>query len=534
MSNRLNQTKSSKNTALTADVFTGIIEKITGIYVFLMFAVFPLFTSDLYYNLLKDRFYFFFYATLITTVLALMVLLVGVAGGSLRKQKDGSRPLREIFYLTPADKCFLLFLLVVCISTLCSEWVYEAFWGNVGRLQGMLFFLTAGASWFLVTKFFRFKPFYFYVFLVVGLIVSIWGVTDYLGMDILGWRADADDFWSMLLFSSSIGNVNTLTAVLSLYFGAAGAATTEGGRKLLLLPAFFIFSLGLITGASDNAFLAVGAFFALLPFLCFKKLSRLGSYFLLAATFLLAMGITGYLTIAWTKTPVLNYGNWGILLKIANGHTKYCFAAAALFGALGAVLLWAFRDKEKDVCKKLSIFWGAFLVLTVVFVIYCIIDANGSGRLHFLEPYREYLYFTDTWGTNRGYAWRRSLEFFREFGLFKKLFGSGPETYGIFMAKNCYYEMIELMGVVFDSPHSEPIQYLFTTGILGFVFFYLTCIVSIVRSLGEGGYAAYFGYAAIAYLGASLINISVPISTPLFFMALELASSIQKTNEKPM
>jgi len=532
MSSILNQTKTENKPKLTADIFTGIIEKITGIYVFLMIAVFPVFSTNLYYNLLKDRFYFFFYSTVAAAVLSLMVILVGLAGGALRKQKDGSRPLQEMFRLTLIDKCFLAFLFVVAVSTIISEWVFEAFWGNIGRLQGMLFYLIVGVSWFQVTKFFRFKTFYFYVFLVVGLFMAVWGITDYFGMDIFGWRADANDYWGMLVFTSTIGNVNSFTAVMALYFGACGIAAAEDKKKIYLLAGFVIFSMALIAGSSDNAVLSVLGFFALLPFFCFKKLSRLGSLCLLIASFCLALGLIGYFTSVWTKTPILIEWNWGILLKIANGKMKTCFICAAVFGLAGCFLLYKLKDESEDISRQLSIGWSIILLLVIAFIIYCLIDVNGEGKLSFLEPYRNYFLFTDSWGTNRGYAWRTSFEFFREFSFLKKLFGSGPETYGIFMAKNYYYEMLESLGAVFDSPHSEPIQYLFTMGILGFAAFYLTCALTFVRGLSAGGYATAFAYAAAAYLCASLINISVPITTPLFFITLELAASIPANDEK--
>jgi len=537
MSNSLNGKKKNSAPRVSSEVFTDIVSRVTGIYVALMLAVFPLFATDMYYNVLNDKFYFFFYSTLAAAVITLVVLLIGIAGGALRKQKDGSRPLAAYFKLSVTDWILFAFLLVVAISTFASEWVYEAFWGNVGRLQGLFFFLIVLVAWFLVTRFFRFRPFYMDLFLAAGVLVCLWGVSDYFGMDIFGWRADAKDYWGMLAFTSSIGNVNTFTAVASLYFGAS-AVLCLGKKKLwFYLPVFFIASLAMIAGTSDNGFLAVLGVLGLLPFYVAGDRTMIPKYVFLFALFVLAMALIGAVSSVWTYAPLQNPWSWGVFLKVSNSAYKTLFAVAGLIALLAAGLWYAGKKTAVFTSGGYSaetarIVWGALCILAVLFVGYCVYDANTKAKLAFLEPVREYLVFNDRWGTNRGYAWRSTFEFFDQFSLFKKLFGSGPETYAIFMAKNYYYEMMDFMDAVFDSPHSEPLQYLFTTGILGFLCHYSLMVLSFLKGLKTGGYAAAFAFSVAAYLCASLINISVPISTPLFFLAAALALTVKKNEEQ--
>lgn len=536
MSNSLISKKNNTVKAASAEIFKDMISKVTGVYVALLLAVFPLFVTDMYYNVLNDKYYFFFYSTLITLIIVLMILFIGILGGALRKQKDGTRPLAEMFRLKTEDWVFLAFLFVVVVSTVTSEWLYEAFWGNIGRLQGMFFYLVVGVCWFLVTKFFRYRPFYMILFLTVGAFVCIWGITDYLGMDIFGWRADANDFDAMLAFTSSIGNLNTYSALVSLYFGVS-AVMCLGKRKLwFFLPMYFVVVCGLITGSADNAFLAVCGVFGLLPFYVAGDRNRIPGFVLLVAIFLFAMACIGAVTAVWTHGPVLHRVHWGVFLKIGNAWYKKLFAAAAVLALAAAGLTVAGKKTRLFVSdgysvKKARIVWGVLCVLALLFIGYCIYDSNTACKLAFLEPVRSYLVFDDHWGTRRGYAWRATFEFFGEFNFFKKLFGSGPETYGIFMAKNYYYDMIEFMGTVFDSPHSEPLQYLFTTGILGFVSHYTLMVLAFLRGLKNEGHAAAFGYAVAAYACSSIINISVPITTPLFFLAAALALTVKKNEE---
>ncbi|MBQ0099994.1 MAG: hypothetical protein KBS39_00610, partial [Lachnospiraceae bacterium] len=167
MSNQLKTKKQSASMAiLAAEALQEIRQRIVGIYVFIMFAVFPLFIVDKYYNVLKERFYFFFYVTLIAGGIVALSGLVGLFGGAGRKKDRETKPflqkvgdgIKSIWHgLSLTDKFFFAFLVVVSISTVFSEWPYQAFWGNMGRYQGLLFYLTAGVAYILVTRFYRYK-----------------------------------------------------------------------------------------------------------------------------------------------------------------------------------------------------------------------------------------------------------------------------------------------------------------------------------------------------------------------------------------
>lgn len=99
-----------------------------------------------------------------------------------------------------------------------------------------------------------------------GLIVCYVGITDYFQLDILHFRGKIKPEQSAI-FTSTIGNINTYTAYVALVMGAAAAmfATAKGWLKtcwyyLCMVVSFF----AIIMGCSDNAYLALGALFALL------------------------------------------------------------------------------------------------------------------------------------------------------------------------------------------------------------------------------------------------------------------------------
>ena len=544
MSNQLKTKKQSSSGArLAAEALTEIRQRIAGIYVFVMFAVFPLFIVDKYYNVLKEKFYFFFYATLVATGIVVLSGLVGFFGGLGRKKKQEKKPflqkmgdgIRALWRrLSLTDRFFFGFLLVACVSTAFSEWPYQAFWGNMGRYQGLLFYLTVGAAYILVTRFYRYKKIHLYAFVIAGALVALWGIADYFALDLFGFHQMMGNKIDQLPFSSSIGNINTLTGLLALYMGAAAVLCIDSEKWYLTFPAMFIFAAGMVGGTSDNAVLGVAGVYALTPFFAFRTKKGIYRYIFMVAMLFLGMGVMGLLTVLDTVTPNLATYPWmvGVLVRISRDHYKLLLAGAAvllLAGFLGKKLLVGNEEGGTGPAVKI---WTVIFALGVLLVAGVFMMANTGHLPEALEPFRGILVFNDEWGTYRGYAWTRLFEFFGQFPFAKKLFGSGPETYSIFMAKNYFYEMQKVVGQVFDSPHSEPLQYLFTMGILGFVTYYGAVTAACLRGMKQGGTARVFAFAVIAATAASLVNISVPITTPLVFLSLAIAGSIKEDSEE--
>lgn len=520
-----------KNDRAEKQIAAGItswIGKLVSFYVILMMAVFPLFITDKYYNCLKDKYYFFFYAT---AALAAAVLFLYLAGAVMGAFKAVS--IRKVFgKIGTTDKFMLLFLAAALVSTVFSEWRFESFWGNMGRLQGLFFYILITVSYFIVTRAYSFQKKHIWIFLSAGIVISLWGIADYLGIDPLGWREDAGDYWGMLIFTSTIGNVNTFTAAAALFFGVSAYLSVSLERPWFAWISVFVTAMAMITGQSDNAVLAMAAVMAVLPFMAFGNRKGFIRYFVLVSVLSCAFAVTGLLTLGWSASEVLPVYSWGILLKLSNEHTDLCIAAAAVSALTALVCACIWKKDPKKHIRGLITVWGCLCALALCAVVFVIIDANSGRHEEFWKPYAGILVFNDSWGNNRGFAWRNTFEFFRNFDVFKKLFGSGPETYPIYMAENCYYEMIERSNTIFDSPHSEPVQILFTTGIVGLIAYYGVFVSALMKALKKNRWARACAIAVISYICASVINISVPITTPLFFLLMELSITIGDKDEE--
>ena len=87
-----------------------------------------------------------------------------------------------------ADAAVLLFWVLAGISTLLSDFVYEAFWGNEGRYSGFYLISLYVILYFLVSRFWKIRGGYLELFLLSGIIMGLLGIGDYFQLDPLNFR----------------------------------------------------------------------------------------------------------------------------------------------------------------------------------------------------------------------------------------------------------------------------------------------------------------------------------------------------------
>ncbi len=162
--------------------------------------------------------------------------------------------------------------------------------------------------------------------------------------------------------------------------------------------------------------------------------------------------------------------------------------------------------------------------------IFALYDVNVLGNAGRYGSLADYLYINDDWGTHRWYIWRIGMESYGQFPLMHKLFGFGPDTYGIVTSLNYYDEMAGRYGEIFDSAHNEYLQYLVTLGLVGLTS-YLALMVSAVREMVHRAKKEPFVmavvFAVVCYGAQAVVNISVPIVTPVMLTLLMMGVSIQ-------
>ncbi len=519
---------------------------VTSMWVYLMFTLFPLIYHDYYFDILETKTYTFIALT-VTMIGAMLLWLI--ASGELVKTFRKT----ESFGFSVTDWSMLIFWAVAVISTLAAgEYMSQAFWGTEGRYVGCFFISLITASYFLVTRYLKFSKHMITAFLCTAWLMCLFGITDFYNMNLLHFK-DRIRETQYNIFTSFIGNINSYTV----YAGFAVVIATVlfvMSRESVKRTAFYFASMivammGLTMGSSDNGYLTIAALFGFLPLAAFRTRTGLRRYVAVLAVYFTDIAWIWHVEQSRTAAGLSFVRIDGLFNHIA----KLSFLPAVillLWALYAALLVWEIRkgkgQEDAELPRVLRVIWLALIALAVCVILWLIVTANAGTKQEALDRFGAvgtYLYFDDDWGTQRGYVWRACMEEYSELNIFHKLIGTGPDSFSVQMILHRYKEMLEATGQIYDSAHNEFLQYLYSVGILGLIAYLGQLTGSIVTAAktalctgrGQGTrepyYAAYlwaFGFAVLCYASQSLVNINIPVVSPLLWIFMMFTESMAR------
>lgn len=525
---------------------------IVGLWVMAMFTIFPLIYNDFYFDILQTK----YYTVLTLSIIMILALIVicGFAGGfknffdNLNK-KGFAVWFKEEFSIW--DICILVFWLMTALSTaFAGRFVMESITGDKGRYSGLLLISIYVIIYFTVSRMFSFGKVYFTVFLAVSIPVCLFGYTDYFNMDILGFKEKiSPEQWP--IFTSTIGNINTYTAVLAFYIAIAGTLfittpfKSDNGRGESIGKIVFYYVIMLINfialtmGTSDNGYLTLAAFFGLVPFVAFRTMEGVRRFVLTIFTYLLGIKIIQLINISYAGKVLGISGLYDFISDF-----KYLDLVIVAF-AITAIIMYVleYRKKEKRregeaLLRSLRYIWLAILVIIFAAIVFMGMKINSDVTAA-KEKYgalADYFVFNDSWGTFRGYIWRAAVEEYMKFPLLHKIFGSGPDTFGLYIGLLRNEEMTSVTGQFFDATHNEYIQFLFTLGPIATISYILALILPSVEALRTRlfylrdntmlPYLYACAIAVICYATQAVVNLNLPVVTPFLWIFLSIMVAI--------
>ena len=283
-------------------------------------------------------------------------------------------------------------------------------------------------------------------------------------------------------------------------------------------------SLAIVMGISDNGLLAAAAIFTFLPFVGWNARKTIARYFIALSIFMTSVVITAQLTIGRATMADCEGGSVFVTL----GKTKAILFLTIALWIFSIALSIRFRKEVMQAVEKrttriarhiwLGLFLTGILVAVAIFV-----DANTGKHPEIWNAYRNVLIFGDNWGTGRGFNWRLAWEYFtKDASFLKKLIGYGPDTYYIITMDRYKHAMRDAGYGIFDSAHNEYIEYLTTIGILGTLAYLGVLTTSLRQMLKKPGNACAIacGFAVLAYAVQAVVNIAIPVTTPIFMLLL--------------
>ncbi|EHI61319.1 O-antigen ligase family protein [Hungatella hathewayi] len=493
--------------------------------VFLLLAVFPLFYHNYYFDILKTKYMFYYLTILIMTVLLIVFCGIPILIKH-RKNQFISINKKNFKMITIPDICMILLILSIAVTTLQSDFKYESMWGNEARFNGLFLWMVYGLSYIAITRFLSFKSNLLDFFLFTGILVCLFGITDYFQMDILGFKEHIRES-QKLDFTSTIGNINLYTAYVGMVVAVAMTlfVTARSRGKICFYYISLVVSfLGLIVGRSDNGYLALGILFVALPFWIFRTKLGIKRYLICVATMLSSVWLVSIVNHIWSNQVLQLDSLFGMMSE----SPLLIYGVIIIWLIVGCVYFIGRNQSTAEIGNFPRILWGIFIMICLIAGVYMLFDANVAGNGDKYGALSNYLVFSDSWGTDRGFVWKLAMKHFDEFSITRKIFGYGADTFGILARYNDFDTMVEYNNTFFESAHNEYIHYLVTIGLSGMTFYIAllcTSAYGIVKTNRDNPYAMAAVFAVLAYAAQATVNIAQPIVTPIMLTLLMVGLS---------
>ena len=526
-------------------VFKDIAAGITGVGVFSLLVFFPLYTHDAYFDILGARYVLFKLIVMILMILMFFLVLAylfidnknntyNTKGSAFERLVDSIRPENFKKHIIATDVFFAVMILGAAISTRFSLFPSESFFGNSGRYQGLECWLLYFMLYIIVSRTFRYKRIFLDFAILSGIFACLWSVADYLYIDLFRFFVNVSAH-QRNMFTSSVGNLDTYTNYTVIIFALASTLFLVEKNKLKTVfyaLCAYIASMGCLVGLADNTVIGMGVFFLVAPLIAVKDKRSLVRYFYLAAMFFFSISSFKYLnyipsTRTWADSFFLDLSNifvvrliWILPFAIAI-VLEYCFRKR-IINSNDQIITVNVMDEELP--KFIHRAWLIVLSLFTAFIVFMFVDVNVTkifSDIWMMLPSSKQLILNDDWGTHRGHNWRIAFtNFTQNFNWFQRIFGYGPETYLVVTERTFYHEMVERYGEVYDSAHNEYVHYLICFGMVGLVSYLGTFISGIryaLKSTKDNADMCVIALAVIAYMAQAVVNIAIPITTPVFF-----------------
>lgn len=511
-------------------------------FVLLIFILLPLFVNitvngsfpflhfeNGYYGIRHQKYYLFIALAAFAAVGEVLVLFT-----------EGIAQTRDKYDLTSRDKIMkkisvtdwaVLALLVVCaISTVFSANREMSFFGEYkghGRNNGLLLMLMYVLGYFIVSRAFRFREHIFIALSVTASAVYLLAVLNCFNIDPLGMfvKMKGDEV-VMRDFLTTIGNKNMFSTYICVTLpAAAGLAvyTEKLACRAVYLVTVALGSIAMIVCDSDSAVLGTAAFAAVLLIAHVRFISRLKRLFLVF-TIMLASSKALYLISQATGNSHKELS--ALPYKMMLSPVTYALLVIVAVITAALYLLDA-KKPGATLPKAVPVALAAVFAAGVAAVLGAVIYFTNVDTKTDLGSMERLLRFNEAWGTHRGVMWIDSIKVFGDSSIFEKLFGAGPEMF-YYKFEPYFKDLYRFGDGSTDAAHNEYIQYLINIGILG-LSAYLTFVGSALyrafKAIKKQPQAIVFIAAVSAYLAQAVVNIALPIGTPLFMVFVALCEN---------
>lgn len=494
-------------------------------YLMIMFSFFTLFLTKKYANSRHDKFYFY---------LVLSGVLIVGAGIAYFISRSESKRIGQtlspmIKPVSVTDGAILCFVVFAAVSTFSSAYFPETLLAEVGRNNGLLLLIVYAAVYFIVTRMFVYKDSIIAVYLVFSCIVAGLTVINFFYLDPLGLLKGysakvAEDF------GSTIGNKNTIASYMAMFLPISmmTLAINKNRWMRIIAGVGIIFAYaGVISCNSGSVIMALCVALPVMAIFCARKYEYLKRYMLaLALMFAGGKVLRLFSYIMNDKQKGFEFTQDFLL------YNKLTYIPIVVFGLLALMMYLVQKKAEPHYpAKVVTIILVSLTGLVIVGFLGAILYFTLVDTQTKLGALERLLRFDDRWGTHRGFMWIRAVREYGKFSFFEVLFGKGTDM-AYYVLEPHFSELLSKFGnTSTNSVHNEYLNYLVTQGALGLISYLAilggVCVRSIRRAK-ENPIPLIFISAVVSYAVQAVVNISTPVTTPVFFLFISMAEALNR------
>jgi O-antigen ligase len=519
--NKINEPKKSiEQETLPETIMIGAV----AVFVFALFALYPLYFQEKYANMGNAKYDFF--KTAYTIFIPVMMLSCVCYFFLKRKELSIKTICREMV----ATDWFVLAYFIVCwISYGLSDYKGTAFWGYDGWFMGVMTQTVFVLLYFFVSRWFLWHWSYWWFIAVPSAIVFLLGILHRFNVDPLGMYEGLDENIK-ILFLSTLGQATWYSSYLciALPIGMACYWYRRGLKWSTLWGVFLVIAFAsVVTQNSDSAFMALGGSFLVFFWLSFESNEYFVRFWELVIMCLASFKAIGALQGIFSERAI----------KL-EGLSTFCsqsMVTLILLVIAIAVYVGVFLTDRKGklhierFCKARNVLYVLMPVgiAAVVICIYLVSTGKVSGT--FLDRIG-YFKFDDHWGNNRGFTWKFTARMYGDYGFKEKLFGCGPDAY----AGAAYaYDSGSLQAFwgnsVLACAHNEWLNCLVDMGILGLITYFgifVTAFLDFLKKWKQHPFMVGAIAVIVAYFLHNFFCYQQIICTPIIFVVMGIGTSL--------
>lgn len=495
------------------------------LYLCFMLGVFPLLYKYQYAGMGDYKYSVF---TRAAEIFIFVILLF--AGVYLLKENT-----RTKITFTILDKAVLCYFAFTSVSFAISPFRQELFAGSDGWNMGYLSQLLFVCIYFCVSRCFKWKTWLLGLFMLSSGIVFGVGFLHRFDVDILNIYGDLE-LEHKVQFLSTMGQSSWYSSFLCvafpiglyLFFAAEKRSWRVAGGIYT-----FIAMCSLVTQNTDSAFLSLFAVVFVLFYLSFdekkERVRLLETGMLISGSFTFVGVVQRIFADRMIPLDKLS------LFVSQSGVMPVLFIVFSLlfffYGKMG---------KEGEISRKwFAAVSGCFLAGVAGTIVFIVFNSTGFLNTHFgYQNVDNYLLFSDQWGNGRGFAWRYSIDLFRELSFLQKWIGVGPDGYSFFAGSvpALSDKMVNFWGnLVLTNSHNEYLTKLINGGILGlsaYVCMLGSAVYLFIRERKKHEFLPAFALCTAAYAVHNIFCYEQVCCSPFFYILLGMGESLLKNYKK--